>query len=137
MPTALVPLIVMLLGADPASAEDPRYRFDASRTTAEVAKGQKGLFAFQIRAAEGYYVSLKAPLKITLAAKGLTLEQSTLIAKHAKAESKSPEFEVGFAAEQPGKQQIAVDAVFFLCSDKICERQRGAVTVPVEVRPAS
>lgn len=114
---------------------DKKYTIDFTETTKDVEKGKRGLFAMHIKAAEGYKVSQDAPLKIQLASSGLDLQKKTLKSKDATEKKwTSPRFAVRFGADEPGEQKIDVDAVFFVCDEKICERKKEKMTVAVKVQ---
>jgi hypothetical protein len=113
-----------------------KYTIDVSKTTSDVKAGAGGTFALHIQAAAGFKVSHEAPLKITLQSDGLKLAKSALGAADAKdKKATSPEFEVKFGADAAGQKKIEVDATFFVCDDKICERKKETLSVPVSVRP--
>ena len=127
-------LFLMTPVASEANAK--KYDIDVSETSREVAKGAKGTFQLKIQAKPGFKVSQEAPLKIKLASEGLGLQKTELGAKDAKNKKwTSPEFAVGFSADERGDQHIDVDAVFFVCDERICERKKETLSVPVSVGP--
>src|SRR5688572_8932392 len=110
-------------GKDDA-AKPQQYTIDMTGTSKEVQAGKSGMFRLHIKPADGYKVSAEAPLKIGLAAEGLELHKKTLGHDDAKdKKSTAPEFLVNFGAREAGDKTIAVDAMFFVCSEKICERK--------------
>lgn len=116
--------------------DDKKYTLDFSKTTQQVQPGSPGMFWMQIQAAPGFKVSQEAPLKIALQGEGVKLDKSNLGVSDSKdKKADSPEFGVKFATEGAGDKAITVDATFFVCDDKICERKKEKVTVPVSVRP--
>ncbi len=119
-----------------AQAEGKRYTLDLSKTSKAVKSGASGRFHLKIAAGEGFKVSPEAPLKIGLAGDELKLAKRSLRHEDAKdPTSGSPEFEVAFKAQAAGTHALVVDVSFFVCDDKLCERQSEKVTVPIEVKP--
>ena len=127
----------LLIMAPTASEGSPKkYEIDVSETSRQVAKGDRGTFQLRIRAKPGFKVSQEAPLKIALKSEGLALKKKLLKAKDARnKEWTSPEFAVGFSADESGDQNIDVDAVFFVCDERICERKKEKLSVAVSVVP--
>ena len=119
-----------------AVASPKNYTIDISQTTKEVKTGQNGVLYLQIVPEQGFKVSAEAPLKINLAAEGLKLHKTKLGHEDAKdKKSTSPEFGVKFAAAEEGERAIDVDATFFVCDEKICERKTEKITVAIAVKP--
>jgi hypothetical protein len=116
--------------------EGKKYELSFEGTTADLAKGGSGTFALAIKPAPGFKVSNEAPLKIKLASEGLALKKTALSTGDAteKGWTQAPAFAVGFAADKEGQQAIQVDATFFVCDVRICERKTEKVSVPVSVR---
>jgi hypothetical protein len=133
--TALVLALSLSVGAeDAAPAKNYTMSFDG--TTKELQPNKKGELKLAIKAAAGYHVSAEAPLKIGLEAAGLELAKTKLGHDDAKdKKSEAPEFAVAFGAGAAGDKAIVVDAVFFVCNEKICERKTEKVTLAVAVRP--
>jgi hypothetical protein len=127
---------ILVLGLAVLSQQEAKnYTIDVSQTTKEVKEGQDGYFHLQIVPTSGYKVSAEAPLKINLASAGVELHKKSLGHADAKdAKSTSPEFGVRFGAPKEGDKTIEVDATFFVCSDKICERKQEKMTVAVAVK---
>jgi hypothetical protein len=129
-------LVLTLAGADNAAPPVKNYTIDFGGTSKEVQAGKKGELKLLIKAAEGYKVSAEAPLKIGLDAPGLDLSKKQLGHDDKKdKKSEAPEFTVSFGAASAGDKAIAVDAMFFVCNDKVCERKTEKLSVPVSVRP--
>jgi hypothetical protein len=117
-------------------ANPKNYTIDTSQTTQEVKAGGNGTLHLQIIPANGFKVSPEAPLKINLSAEGLKLNQSALGHDDAKdKKSTSPEFGVKFGAPEQGGKSIQVDATFFVCDEKICERKTEKLSVAINVKP--
>lgn len=128
----------LLIMAPPTVAEGDgkKYDLDVSETSQKVSKGDRGTFQLRIQARPGFKVSQEAPLKIKLESDGLGLKKRLLRAEDAKNRKwTSPEFAVGFSADESGDQNIDVDAVFFVCDERICERKKEKLSVAVSVLP--
>ncbi len=133
---ALGALTLMLSSAAPAEAGGPKYKIDTSKTTTELKAGKDGTFALHIQPAKGFKVSPDAPLKIKLASPGLELNKKTLGHKDAtEKKAKAPQFAVKFASKTAGTQKIDVNASFYVCDVKMCERKQEKITVAVNVKP--
>lgn len=119
-----------------AAAPAKNYTVTFDGTTKEVQAGKKGELKMCIKAAEGYHVSNEAPLKIGLDGQGVDLAKKQLGRDDAKdKKSEAPEFAVAFGTPAAGDKSIVVDALFFVCNEKICERKTEKVTVAVAVKP--
>lgn len=135
MNVATLLLVGLTTIASPTDAAQKKYTLDLSQTTKEVKPGQEGYFHMAIKPADGFKVSAEAPLRINLDSPGLKLHKKKLGHKDAKdAKSTAPEFGVRFGAASEGEQAIEVEATFFVCDDKICERKNEKVTVAVAVK---
>lgn len=133
--TALLALTVLLSGAPKGDDAKP-YAIDVAGTTLQVKTGKEGVLKLQIKPAKGYHVSAEAPLKIALTAPGLALKKKAL--GHDDASEKAaaaPKFEVGFGAGESGKRTIEADAMFFVCSETVCEKKTEKLSVDVDVQP--
>ena len=136
MKIAAVTLGFLLVSPTATEGDGKNYEFDVSETSQQVSRGDEGTFQLRIQARPGFKVSQEAPLKITLRSDGLALKKKLLKAKDAKnKEWTSPEFAVGFSADESGDQNIDVDAVFFVCDARICERKKEKLSVAVSVLP--
>lgn len=112
------------------------YSIDTSGTTQEVRAGAGGTFKLQIKPAEGYHVSSEAPLKITLKGEGLELAKPALGQGDVEDKSsQAPSFKVAFSTKAKGKGMINADAMFFVCSESLCERKTEKVAVAIDVKP--
>ena len=119
-----------------AIASPKNYTIDLSQTTKEVKPGQNGFLHLHIVPSDGFKVSAEAPLRINLTSAGLKLHKTKLGHEDAKdKKSTSPEFGVRFAASDQGDKSIDVDATFFVCDERICERKQEKLTVAINVKP--
>ena len=48
-------------------------------------------------------------------------------------EAKGVEFEVPFVGKQAGKDELKAEVSFFICTEKLCEKQKREVALAVEV----
>ncbi len=136
MHVALALVLGIAVLGSPADQTTKKYTLDLSQTTKEVKTGQSGLLYLHIVPEPGYHVSPEAPLKINLTADGLKLHKTQLGHDDAKdKKSEAPEFGVKFATKEQGDKSIAVDATFFVCDEKICERRQEKLTVAINVKP--
>jgi len=130
---ALLALGLTLAGEAKAESSKP-YTIDTRGTSTQVVRGKSGVLKLQIVPAKGYKVSAEAPLKISLSADGLSLTKAQL--GHADQEdpkSTAPRFEVGFGANESGKRKIEAEAMFFVCSEELCEKRTEKLSVAVDV----
>jgi hypothetical protein len=132
-------LSILMAGALAIGAQNAEaikhYTFDTSGTSQEVQAGKGGNLKLAIKPEAGFHVSPDAPLKISLSGEGVELSKKALGHEDAKdKKSEAPEFEVKFGAVEAGQKSIAVEAMFFVCSEKICERKVEKVTVAVNVK---
>src|SRR5262249_19777486 len=128
--------LTLALAAESKADAAKNYTIDVSGTTTSVKSGESGRLILKIQPAKGYHVSPEAPLKITLSGDGVKLSKESLSRQDAADQkSEAPQFQVGFGTHDPGKKAIAADAMFFVCSDTLCERKTEKLTVQVDVKP--
>lgn len=130
--------VALALSAQTPNGAAPKktYTLDTSGTSREVQAGKPGTFRLTFKVDEGFYISPEAPLKIGLTAEKIALEKKQLAHADAKDKTaKAPDFSVPFTTAEKCDTSIAVDAVFFLCNEKLCERKTEKLSVPVSVRP--
>lgn len=122
-------------GDDPAAEAARSYRIETAGTTTEVKAGGKGSLVLTIVPVGKVHVHPQAPLKITLASKGLSLEKTSLGHKDAvDPKAEGPRFEVPFVAGAAGKHDATAKLDFFICSDQWCVKQTRDVTVAVNAK---
>ncbi|RKH77150.1 hypothetical protein D7X99_32675 [Corallococcus sp. AB032C] len=142
LPT-LAPLLLTLVGA-PVLAQDvdpaTLYEVTTEGTSTQVKAGGQGTFVLAIKSKPGAHVSDEAPLKLELTGKQLTPALKTLtreqsVAKKADGQQfVDPRFEVPFTAVSAGKGTLDATLTFFICTEKICARQKKTFSLPVEVQ---
>lgn len=134
--TALVLNLGFCAQPSPKEFDEKPYTLKTKGTTTELANGKSGQFALQIIPAKGYKVSREAPMKIKLSSEGLNLSKKSLGQKDAQnRKSTSPKFKVAFDTVKAGVQSIAANAVFFICTEEICQRKVEKIKVAVNVAP--
>src|SRR5512139_403860 len=111
---ALVAAAPLARAADPGAEAAKSYRIDTQGTTSDVKAGGKGTLVLAIVPLEKVHVHPQAPLKITLEARGLTLEKTSLGHKDAvDPKAEAPRFEIPFVAAAAGKQEAKAKLDFF------------------------
>ena len=136
MKVAFLSLALVALAGQASAESAKKYSVELGGTTSELKAGASGTLGVQLKPREGYKISAEAPLKIKLSSPGLALDKTQLGRGDAKDKgSISPAFAVKFGAKSAGTQNIDVDATFFVCDEKICERQQEKLSVPISVQP--
>ena len=121
----------ILLSVSAFATEGTEYDVKGSAADAKV--GERSTVHLEIIAKNGAHISDEAPLKIALSAKGAKLEKDKLVRADGGADKEKAQFNVGFVAAAPGTTTIDADMVFFVCTDKLCERQTKKLSIPVNV----
>ena len=121
-----------LLAASPDVAGT--YRIETSKVL-KVKKGEKGQARVAVVPRSDAHVSPDAPLTMIVSAgPALDLPKPKLGRTDAKpTEVKGVEFEVPFVGKQPGKDELKAQMTFFICTEKLCERQKREVALAVVV----
>ena len=117
--------------ADAAKA----YKIETSQAPLKVKKGEKGQAKVTVVPRSDAHVSPEAPLSVTVSAgPALELPKQKLGRPDAKAtEAKGVEFDVPFVGKQAGKDELKAQVTFFICTEKLCERQKREVALAVVV----
>jgi hypothetical protein len=117
--------------ADAAKA----YQIETSQAPLKVKRGEKGQAKVTVVPRSDAHVSPEAPLSVTVSAgPGLELPKQKLGRPDAKAtDAKGVEFEVPFVGKQAGKDELKAQVTFFICTEKLCERQKREVALAVVV----
>ena len=117
--------------ADAAKA----YTIETSQSPLKVKKGEAGQAKVTVVPRSDAHVSPEAPLSMTISAgPALELPKQKLGRPDAKAtQAKGVEFEVPFVGKQPGKDELKAQVTFFICTEKLCERQKRDVSLAVVV----
>jgi hypothetical protein len=117
--------------ADAAKA----YRIETSQVPLKVKRGEQGQAKVTVVPRSDAHVSPDAPLSVTLSSgPALDLPKQKLGRPDAKpTDAKGVEFEVPFVGKQPGRDELRAQVTFFICTEKLCERQKRDVTLAVVV----
>ena len=117
--------------ADAAKA----YRIETSQAPLKVKRGEQGQAKVTVVPRNDAHVSPDAPLSVTLSSgPALDLPKQKLGRPDAKAtDAKGVEFDVPFVGKQSGKDELHAQVTFFICTDKVCERQKRDVALAVVV----
>jgi hypothetical protein len=117
--------------ADAAKA----YKIETSQGPLKVKKGETGQARVRVVPRSDAHVSPDAPLSVTVSAgPALELPKQKLGRPDAKAtEAKGVEFDVPFVGKQAGKDELKAQVTFFICTEKLCERQKREVALAVVV----
>jgi hypothetical protein len=113
---------------------DNLYGVETRSTPGEVKAGEKGQAEIKIRVKDGAHISEEAPLKIALSGKNVKLEKQQLSKADQAKQPDGPKFEVPFTAEQAGQGSVECDMTFYVCTEKLCERQTKKISIPVSVK---
>lgn len=117
--------------ADAAKA----YQIETSQAPLKVKKGEKGQARVAVVPRSDAHVSPDAPLSMTVSAgPALDLPKQKLGRTDAKpTEAKGVEFDVPFVGKQAGKDELKAQMTFFICTEKLCERQKREIALAVVV----
>src|SRR3954453_24092531 len=109
------------------------YRIEAPRIVT-VKRGEAAHAKIEVVPSADAHVSPDAPISLALTAgPGVKLAKDKLLRADAKeTEAKGVAFDVPFTAS--GKDEVKGTLTFFICTDKLCERQKREIAMAVEVR---
>ena len=126
-------LALLLLAAPPDVSS--AYRIETGPAL-QVKKGEAGKARFAVVPRPDAHVSPDAPISLTVSAgPAVKLSKQKLGRADAKeTAAKGVEFEVPFTAESAGKDEVKGQLSFFICTEKLCEKQKREVALAVEVR---
>lgn len=130
---ALAALSASAQPAAPATAPVPTYRVEAPKSL-RVKTGVASIARLEVVPRADSHVSPDAP--VSVAVKGspsLEVPQARLGRPDAKeTPRKGVAFEVPFAAKAAGAFALDADLVFFICTEKLCERHKEHVQLAVQ-----
>ena len=117
--------------ADAAKA----YKIETSQGPLKVKKGETGQARVTVVPRSDAHVSPDAPLSVTVSAgPALELPKQKLGRPDAKETAgKGVEFDVPFVGKQSGTDELKAQVTFFICTEKLCERQKREVALAVVV----
>jgi hypothetical protein len=133
--TALVLAFPAFAQADAHADAAKAYRIETSQAPLKVKRGEQGQAKVTVVPRSDAHVSPDAPVSVTVSAgPALELPKTKLGRPDAKAtEAKGVEFEVPFVGKQSGKDELHAQVTFFICTEKLCERQKRDVALAVLV----
>ncbi len=111
------------------------YRVETSKTL-KVKKGQTGHAKVEVVPRADAHVSPDAPISLALTAgPSLKLAKEKMGRPEAKeTKAKGVEFDIPFTAAAAGTDALKGTLSFFICTEKICEKQKREIAVNVEVQ---
>ncbi len=109
------------------------YRIESTQGPLKMKKGTAAKAHVEIIPREGAHVSPDAPLSVALSSGGaLKLEKAKLLrADTRETKARGVEFDVPFVAS--GSDELKASVSFFICTEKLCERQKRDVTLAILV----
>jgi hypothetical protein len=117
--------------ADAAKA----YKIETSQGPLKIKKGETGQARVTVVPRSDAHVSPDAPVSVTVSAgPALELPKQKLGRPDAKATvAKGVQFDVPFVGKQAGNDELKAQVTFFICTEKLCERQKREVALAVVV----
>jgi hypothetical protein len=132
-------LAALALVALPAVAgeagEEAAKAYKVETTALKLKKGEKGDAHVTIVPRSDAHVSPDAPLSMALSAGPKVLLAKTKLGRGdgTATPQKGVDFVIPVTAAAAGKDEVKGQLSFFICTEKLCERQKRDVTVPVTV----
>jgi hypothetical protein len=111
------------------------YRVETTKTL-KVKKGETGHAKVEIVPRANAHVSPDAPISLSLTSgPGLKLAKEKLGRTEAKeTKAKGVAFDVPFTAASAGNDELKGTLSFFICTEKLCEKQKREIAMAVEVQ---
>jgi hypothetical protein len=111
------------------------YRIEATKAL-KVKKGETATAKVEVVPRSDAHVSPDAPISLALTTgPGLKLAKEKLGRGDAKeTKGKGVEFEVPFTAAAAGKDEVKGTLSFFICTEKLCEKQKREIAMAIEVQ---
>ena len=100
-------------------------------------KGQKAVAKIHITPGAGYHMNKEYPTSLVLSAvpAGVTIDKVKQTMKDAaKWDETGGEFDVAYTAAQPGKQIVAGELKFAVCSANTCDPKKSNVSFEIDVK---
>ena len=133
----LFAIVLSVAACDRQAEAKELYSLQAKAQPSELAVGGKGEVSLAIEPKPGAHFSDEAPIKITLKGSNVAVGKEVLSKQDANFEKGGARFSVPFTAQSVGKGSVEMcqtDLSFYLCTDKLCERQTKSVSIPVLVK---
>src|SRR5256885_13045350 len=127
---AALPVLADDVGADAAKA----YKIETTAAL-KLRKGEKGDAHVTIVPRSDAHVSPDAPLSMALSAGPKVLLAKTKLGRGdgTATPQKGLDFTIPVTATAAGRDEVKGQLSFFICTEKLCERQKREVTVPATV----
>src|SRR5438046_4361816 len=133
----MMPMLAFALAGLLAAAPDVSgtYRIETSKAL-KVKKGETGHAKVSVVPRSDAHVSPEAPISLALTSgSGLKLAKEKLGRGDAKeTPAKGVEFDVPFTAAAAGKDEVKGTLSFFICTEKLCEKQKREIAMAIEVQ---
>ncbi len=128
-------LALVLSAADEGMASEKDYKIVSEGTTTKLKAGANGKLVIQVVPQNGFKVSDETPFSLKLAATdGVKLDGTQFQRKDlVDPKAKDPQVKTGFRAEKKGEHTVSGDLVFFLCTEKLCQRMTAKTSVKIAV----
>jgi hypothetical protein len=111
------------------------YRIETTKVV-KVKKGETGHAKVEVVPRSDAHVSPDAPISLAVTSgPTLTLAKQKLGRPDARStQAKGVEFDIPFTAAAAGTDEVKGTLSFFICTEKLCERQTQQIATAVEVR---
>ena len=111
------------------------YRVESPKVL-KVKKGETAHAKVEVVPRSDAHVSPEAPISLSLTSgAGVKLAKDKLGRADAKeTQAKGVEFDVPFTAAAAGKDEVKGTLSFFICTEKLCEKQKREIAMAVEVQ---
>jgi len=133
----MMPMLAFALAGLLAAAPDVSgtYRIETSKVL-KVKKGETAHAKVEVVPRSDAHVSPEAPISLALTSgPAVKLEKEKFGRPEAKeTKAKGVEFDVPFTASAPGKDELKGTLSFFICTEKLCEKQKREIAMAVEVQ---
>jgi hypothetical protein len=111
------------------------YRIESPKVL-KVKKGETAHAKVEVVPRSDAHVSPEAPISLSLTSGGgVKLVKDKLGRADAKeTQAKGVEFDVPFTAAASGKDELKGTLSFFICTEKLCEKQKREIAMAIEVQ---
>ena len=132
---ALALVVFTVQSVDAQTNEEPLYAlsFDAPKAAKA---GTDAACLLTVTPKTGWTLKTQTPFKMEVSSKAdVELPKTKFTAKDfVDAEEPNKKINAGFKATKAGKHTIDAKLTFFVCSDSICKRQKGAAVYSVDAK---
>jgi hypothetical protein len=111
------------------------YRIESPKVL-KVKKGETAHAKVEVVPRSDAHVSPEAPISLSLTSgAGVKLVKDKMGRADAKeTQAKGVEFDVPFTAAASGKDELKGTLSFFICTEKLCEKQKREIAMAIEVQ---